>query len=76
MDIKVGKILECEPNPDSDVVFLDKVDIGGGEIKSISSGHQHFYTTEEMIDSLVVVVCNLKPRKIAGNISEGVILFG
>lgn len=53
---------------------MEKIDIGNGEIREISSGLQKHYTLEQMQDAMVIVVCNLKPKKIAGNMSQGMVL--
>lgn len=74
MDMRVGKIVECEKCPDSEKLYLEKIDIGGGEIREIGSGLQKNYTLEEMRGAMVVVICNLKPKKLAGIPSHGMVL--
>jgi aminoacyl tRNA synthase complex-interacting multifunctional protein 1 len=69
MDFRIGKIIECSKNPDSDTIYMEKIDMGNGEIREISSGLQKHYTLEQMNGAMVVVICNLKPRKVAGNVS-------
>jgi methionyl-tRNA synthetase len=51
------------------------VDLGEGRIRSIVSGAAEFYTAEELTDRRVLVVANLKPVKLMGEVSEGMILF-
>jgi methionine--tRNA ligase beta chain len=53
---------------------MEKIDMGNGEIREISSGLRKHYTLEQMIGAMVVVICNLKPRKVAGNLSAGMVL--
>lgn len=65
MDIKVGKIIEVWPHPDSDTLYCEKIDLGGGDIRQVASGLQKFIKIEELKDAMVVVLCNLKPRKLA-----------
>lgn len=72
--MRIGKIVEVQKNPDSDKIYMEKIDVGNGEIREISSGLQKFYTLEQMQDQLVVVICNLKAKKIAGNLSHGMVL--
>lgn len=74
LDFRVGKIVECEVNPASDKIYMEKIDMGNGEIREISSGLQKHYTLEQMIGAMVVVICNLKPRKVAGNMSAGMVM--
>ena len=60
MDIRVGKITKVWKHPDSEKLYCEEIDIGGGEIRKIASGLQAFVSLERMTDSLVVVICNLK----------------
>ena len=74
MDIRVGKIVHVEKNPDSEKLYNEKVDIGNGEIREIASGLQKFIPIEKMQDAMVVVLCNLKAKKLAGYMSHGMVL--
>ena len=74
MDIRVGKITEVWKHPESENLYCEKVDIGNNEIRSIGSGVQKFIPIEEMKDQLVIVLCNLKARKLAGFESHGMLL--
>lgn len=74
MDFRVGKIIECVKNPDSDKIYMEKIDMGNNEIREISSGLQKHYTIEQMVGAMVVVICNLKARKVAGNMSAGMVM--
>lgn len=76
MDIRVGKIVKVWKHPDSDKLYCEEVDIGNGEIRKIASGLQAFVTLERLSDSLVVVLCNLKAKKLAGYESHGMVLCG
>jgi methionine--tRNA ligase beta chain len=74
VDIRVGKIVWVEAHPESDKLYCEKIDIGNGEIREIASGLQKFYTVEQMQDAMVVVITNLKGRKLAGFMSRGMVL--
>lgn len=74
MDFRVGRITEVEINPTSEKLYNEKVDIGNGEIRTIASGLQKFIPIEGMQDQLVVVLCNLKAKKLAGYNSHGMVL--
>ena len=50
MDFRVGKIIEVWPNPNSEKMYNEKVDIGNGEIRSIGSGLQKHISLENMKD--------------------------
>ena len=75
-DIRVGKIVECAPHPESEKLFIEKIDLGepDGRIRTIVSGLQPFVTLEEMLNDKIIVFANMKPRKLAGIVSEGMVL--
>ncbi len=75
VNFKVGEVLECEKVKKSDKLLVSKVKIGD-EIRQIVSGIAEHYSPEEMIGKKVVVVTNLKPVKLRGVLSEGMILAG
>lgn len=68
-----GKILACEKVKNADKLLCSQVEIGK-EVRQIVSGIAEFYTPEEMVGKTVVLVENLKPRKIKGIESKGMIL--
>ena len=73
MDFRIGQVLECEKIKKSNKLLKSKVKIGD-KIVQIVSGIANYYTPEEMIGKRVVVLTNLKPAKLCGEISEGMIL--
>lgn len=73
-DLRVGRIVECAPHPDSDKLYKEKVDVGEGELRDIGSGLNGSIPLEDMTKGLVVVFANLKPRKMADFMSNGMIL--
>lgn len=73
MDFKIGQVLECEKIKKSNKLLKSKVKIGD-KIVQIVSGIANYYTPEEMIGKRVVILTNLKPAKLCGEISEGMIL--
>lgn len=74
MDIRVGRIVEVWKNPASEKLYNEKIDIGNGEIRCIASGLQKLIPLEQMQNSLCVVLCNLKPKKLADYMSHGMVL--
>jgi aminoacyl tRNA synthase complex-interacting multifunctional protein 1 len=74
MDIRVGRIVEVWKNPNSEKLYNEKVDIGNGEIRCIASGLQKLVPIENMQNAMCVVLCNLKPKKLADYMSHGMIL--
>ncbi len=73
MQFQVGEIIACEEVPGSRKLLCSKVRIGS-EVKQIVSGIKQHYTAQEMVGKRVMVLVNLKPAKLAGVISEGMLL--
>lgn len=73
MDFKIGEVLECEKIKKSNKLLKSQVKIGDKVIQIIS-GIANYYTPEEMVGKKVVVLTNLKPAKLCGEVSEGMIL--
>lgn len=74
VQLKVGTIVECEKVPKADKLLCSKVDLGEGSPRTIVSGIAKYYTPEEMVGKQVVVVTNLKPVKLRGIESQGMVL--
>ena len=75
IEMVVGEIKECEKHPDADKLLVSKIDTGD-RVRQIVSGISEYYTTDELIGKKVVVVKNLKPIKLRGVLSEGMVLAG
>lgn len=73
LQFQVGEIIACEAVPKSRKLLCSKVKIGS-QVRQIVSGIKSFYTPEEMVGKKVMVVVNLKPAKLAGVLSEGMLL--
>ena len=73
MQFQVGEIIACEAVKKSKKLLCSKVKIGS-QVKQIVSGIRKHYTPEEMVGKKVMVLVNLKPAKLAGVLSEGMIL--
>lgn len=69
----VGRVLSCEKVEGSDKLLCSQIDLGGST-RQIVSGIAESYRPEEMVGRDVIVVTNLKPRKIKGILSEGMLL--
>ena len=70
---QVGEIIACEAVKKSKKLLCSQVKIGS-EVRQIVSGIRKYYTPEEMVGKKVMVITNLKPAKLAGLMSEGMIL--
>lgn len=73
VELKVGEVVACEKVEKSNKLLHETVRIGN-ETRSIVSGIAKYYTPEEMVGKKVVVVTNLKPAKLCGVLSEGMLL--
>ncbi|WP_053954863.1 methionine--tRNA ligase [Inediibacterium massiliense] len=73
VDLKVGKILECKKHPKADKLLVSQVKIGE-EVRQIVSGIAKHFSPEELVGRKVIVVTNLKPIKLRGEESRGMIL--
>lgn len=73
MQFQVGRIIACEEVKNSKKLLCSQVQIGS-EVKQIVSGIKAHYTPDQMIGKDVMVLVNLKPAKLAGVLSEGMIL--
>ena len=73
MQFQVGEIIACEEVPKSKKLLCSQVKIGS-QVKQIVSGIKQHYTAEEMVGKKVMVLVNLKPAKLAGVLSEGMLL--
>ena len=73
MELRVGQVVKCEAVKGSKKLLCSQVRIGS-ETKQIVSGIHKYYEPEEMVGKKVAVVCNLKPAKLAGVLSEGMLL--
>ena len=73
LELKTGKILEVNPHPDAEKLYLLKVDIGEKVIQLVA-GIKPFYTREQLENKPVVVLTNLEPKNIRGVLSEGMVL--
>ena len=73
MQFQVGEIIACEAVPKSKKLLCSQVKIGSS-VKQIVSGIKAYYSPEEMVGKKVMVLVNLKPAKLAGVLSEGMLL--
>ncbi len=73
IDLRVVKVIDCQPVKKADKLLKLKVDLGGEE-RQVISGIAKYYKPEDLIGKYVVLVANLKPVKLRGELSQGMIL--
>ncbi|KAK6620692.1 hypothetical protein RUM43_010987 [Polyplax serrata] len=74
LDIRVGKIVNVKKHPDADSLYVEEVDLGEDKVRTVISGLVKYVPLEEMQNRMVVALCNLKPTKMRGIISEAMVL--
>lgn len=74
VQLKVGKVLECKKVEKADKLLCSQIDVGEEIPRTVVSGIAKYYTPEEMVGKQVIVVTNLKPAKLRGIESQGMIL--
>jgi len=72
--LEVGKIIEVKKHPNADKLYVEKVKMSNNEIRTIVSGLIQYYKPDELFGKKVIIVKNLKPAKMRGIISEGMLL--
>lgn len=74
LDIRVGLVKTCEKIPKSKNLYKLMVDCGEENLRQIITGIANFYSPDDLINEKIVVLTNLKPRKIMGFESQGMLL--
>jgi len=74
VELKAGKILSIERHPEAEKLYVETIDLGEEEPRTIVSGLVPYYKEEELLGKTVVVVANLKPAKLRGVKSQGMLL--
>uniref|UniRef100_A0A3Q3XLE1 Tyrosine--tRNA ligase n=1 Tax=Mola mola TaxID=94237 RepID=A0A3Q3XLE1_MOLML len=74
LDIRVGKIISVEKHPDADSLYLEKIDVGEPETRTVVSGLVAYVSQEDLQNRTVLVLCNLKPQKMRGIESQAMLL--
>lgn len=73
LDLRVAKVLECFAHPNADKLLVLKVDLGT-EHRQICAGIRAHYEPQSLVGKLIIVVANLEPRTMRGELSQGMLL--
>src|SRR5207248_1128943 len=73
LDLRVATVLECKPHANADKLLVLQIDLGG-EKRQICAGLRQHIQPEQLIGKQIVVVANLAPRQMRGEISQGMLL--
>jgi len=74
LDLRIGKVVEVQKHPDADTLYVEKIDVGEDSMRTVVSGLQAYMKEEELLNRMVVLLCNLKPANMRGVKSEGMLL--
>ena len=70
LDMRVGKIVEVSLHPDAESLYLEKIDCGEPNLRTVVSGLVKHVPLNEMANRMVIVLCNLKPAKVSFTLSQ------
>jgi methionyl-tRNA synthetase len=73
LDLRVATIVEARPHSNADKLLVLQIDVGG-EHRQICAGIRAYYPPEELVGKQIIVVANLEPRPLRGEISQGMLL--
>ena len=74
LDLRVATVLECKPHPNADKLLVLQIELTNGERRQICAGLRLFYQPEQLVGKQIVVVANLAPRQMRGEVSQGMLL--
>lgn len=74
IQLKVATVVECKPHPNADKLLVLQIDLGNGERRQICAGVKAWYPPEQLVGKQIVVVANLAPRPLRGEVSHGMLL--
>ena len=73
LELRVATVIECKAHPNADKLLVLQVDLGT-EKRQICAGLRQHYQPEQLVGKQIVVVANLAPRQMRGEISQGMLL--
>ena len=74
VDLRVATVLEAKSHPNADKLLVLKLSLGDGQERQICAGLKTYYQPEELVGKRIVIVANLEPRTMRGEISQGMLL--
>ncbi|MFN4243121.1 MAG: methionine--tRNA ligase subunit beta [Tepidisphaerales bacterium] len=73
LDLRVATVLECKPHPNADKLLVLQIDLGV-ERRQICAGLRQHISPEALVGKQIIVVANLAPRQMRGEVSQGMLL--
>ena len=74
LELRVATVLECKPHANADKLLVLQIELANGERRQICAGLRNQYEPEQLIGRQIVVVANLAPRQMRGEVSQGMLL--
>lgn len=74
LDFRVGRIVSAKKHPDADSLYVEEVDVGEEQPRTVVSGLVRFVPVEQMQNRMAVLLCNLKPAKMRGVLSQAMVM--
>ena len=74
VDLRIGRVVAVDDHPNADRLYVVRISEGDGNERTVCAGLKEHYKKNQLMDSLVVFVANLEPRKLRGVMSEGMLL--
>ncbi|KAM8880498.1 aminoacyl tRNA synthase complex-interacting multifunctional protein 1a isoform 2-T2 [Spinachia spinachia] len=74
LDLRVGRIITAEKHPDADSLYVEQVDVGEASPRTVVSGLVKHIALDQMQNRMAVLMCNLKPAKMRGVVSQAMVM--
>ena len=74
LDLRVATVLECKPHTNADKLLVLQIELANGERRQICAGLRQHCQPEQLVGKQIVVVANLAPRQMRGEVSQGMLL--
>ncbi|MCA9323023.1 MAG: methionine--tRNA ligase subunit beta [Planctomycetes bacterium] len=74
VELRTGRVVAAEAHPDADRLLVMKVDTGDAEPRQIVAGIRSDWSPEDIVGKTLIICCNLKPAKLRGVVSQGMML--
>ena len=74
LDLRIGFIITARKHPDADSLYVEEVDVGETAPRTVVSGLVNHVPLEQMQNQMVVLLCNLKPAKMRGVVSQAMVM--
>ena len=74
LELRVATVKDCKPHANADKLLVLQIELAGGESRQICAGLRQHYQAEDLVGKQIVVVANLAPRQMRGEVSQGMLL--